>query len=158
MFGHFGKRRGSRMFDSGDLRLIVLGLIAEQSRHGYDIIRALKHRFRGAYSPSPGSIYPMMQMLEEQGLIAPRDIDGRRVFDITEAGLNHLSERAAELARIQEQVDRSAGPRDDSDLGREMSAFRHTLFHRMREGGMTEEQSRKLGAILKTAREAIEKL
>src|SRR5690606_14355271 len=59
--GPFGGRRGPRMFDSGALRLVVLGLIAEEPRHGYDIIKALEAKFQGAYSPSPGAIYPMLQ-------------------------------------------------------------------------------------------------
>ena len=158
MFSHFGRRRGARMFDSGALRLVVLGLIAEQSRHGYDIIRALTDRFQGAYRPSPGSIYPMLQMLEAAGLIAAREAGGKRLYDITAAGLDHLSERAAELARIKEQLDASAGPLDGTDLRHEMMAFRKTLFHRMRRGGFAPEQSVKLAAILRQAREEIEKL
>ena len=57
------------MFDSGALRLLVLGLIAEEPRHGYDIIRDLRARFQGSYSPSPGSIYPILQQLAEAGLV-----------------------------------------------------------------------------------------
>ena len=65
-----GRRRGARMFDSGALRLVVLGLIAQEPRHGYDIIQAMSARFQGSYSPSPGAIYPMLRMLAEAGLIA----------------------------------------------------------------------------------------
>ena len=65
--GPFGGR-GNRMFDPGALRLVVLGLIAEEPRHGYDIIKALEANFQGAYSPSPGAIYPMLQMMEEADL------------------------------------------------------------------------------------------
>ena len=57
------------MFDPGALRLVVLGLIAEEPRSGYDIIKALEAKFQGAYSPSPGAIYPMLQMLEEADLV-----------------------------------------------------------------------------------------
>src|SRR3990170_1702763 len=68
MGGPFGRHRGGpfggrgpRMFDPGALRLVVLGLIAEEPRHGYDIIKALEAKFQGSYSPSPGAIYPMLQ-------------------------------------------------------------------------------------------------
>ena len=69
------RRARPRMFDPGALRLVVLGLIAEEPRHGYDIIKALEAKFQGAYSPSPGAIYPMLQMLEEADLVVSR---GRR--------------------------------------------------------------------------------
>jgi DNA-binding PadR family transcriptional regulator len=146
------------MFDSGALRLVVLGLIAEQSRHGYDIIRALKERFQGAYSPSPGSIYPMLQMLEEAGLVASREEGGKRLFAISEAGLSYLEENAAQLAKINAQLDDAAGPIGASSLGEAMAAFRSALFARMRGGSLTPEQAEKLRGILSTAREEIEKL
>ncbi len=66
-FGLFGPRR--RMFDQGDLRLVVLKLISEKPSHGYEIIKAVEDRLGGAYSPSPGIIYPTLTLLEEQGLI-----------------------------------------------------------------------------------------
>ena len=74
--GPFGGR-GPRMFDPGALRLVVLGLIAEEPRHGYDIIKALEAKFQGAYSPSPGAIYPMLQMLEEADLVSSQ-VDGNK--------------------------------------------------------------------------------
>src|SRR5215212_1448786 len=84
--GPFGGRRGSRMFDQGALRLVVLGLIAEEPRHGYDVIKALEERFAGTYSPSPGSIYPMLQMLEEADLVSSVMSGNKRLFSITDAG------------------------------------------------------------------------
>ena len=78
--GPFGGRRGPRMFDSGALRLVVLGLIAEEPRHGYDIIKALEAEFQGAYSPSPGAIYPMLQMMEEADLVTSTTTGNKRLF------------------------------------------------------------------------------
>src|SRR3712207_5975654 len=74
-FAGFGRRwrgfgRGERLFDRGDLKYVILDLLRARPRHGYDIIRALEDRFRGLYSPSPGSVYPTLQLLEDQGLVS----------------------------------------------------------------------------------------
>ena len=79
------------MFDAGALRLVVLGLIAEEPRHGYDIIKALEAKFQGAYSPSPGAIYPMLQMLEEADLVVSEADGNKRRYAITEQGKAYLA-------------------------------------------------------------------
>ncbi len=156
--GPFARKRGPRMFDAGALRLVVLGLIAEQSRHGYDIIRALKDRFQGAYSPSPGSIYPMLQMLADAGLVMASEEGGKRLYAITEAGLSYLEENAAQLAKINAQLDEAAGPIGASDIGAAIMRLRDTVFHRLRGGALTPEQAAKLREILAKAADEIEKL
>ena len=98
--GPFGGR-GPRMFDPGALRLVVLGLIAEEPRHGYDIIKALEAKFQGAYSPSPGAIYPMLQMLEEADLVVSETNGNKRLYSITEQGNAYLAEHADELVAHQ---------------------------------------------------------
>ena len=115
--GPFGRRRGARMFDSGALRLLVLGLIAEQPRHGYDIIRGLRARFQGSYSPSPGSIYPILQQLSEAGFIASTAHGLRRRFAVTEAGKAWLAEQSSELSAIKAQVDNAAAPIGEQAIG-----------------------------------------
>jgi len=110
--GPFGRWRGSRMFDSGALRLLVLGLIAEEPRHGYGIIRGLRARFQGSYSPSPGSIYPILQQLSEAGLVASSSHGPRRRFTVTEAGKAWLAEQSAELDAIKAQLDTDRRARD----------------------------------------------
>ena len=102
--GPFGGR-GPRMFDPGALRLVVLGLIAEEPRSGYDIIKALEAKFQGAYSPSPGAIYPMLQMLEEADLVASQAEGNKRLFSITEQGRAYLAEQAGR-AREDQCADR----------------------------------------------------
>lgn len=157
--GPFGGRsRGGRMFDSGALRLVVLGLIAEQPRHGYDIIRVLKERFHGAYSPSPGSIYPMLAMLEEAGLVAAREEGGKRLFGVTEAGLDYLAEHAAELARLRERMEEAAAPMGDAGLGEVLERFRSSLMQRLRPGALSADQMRALRELLERTRGEIDKL
>ncbi len=154
--GPFGGRRGGRMFDSGALRLVVLGLIAEQPRHGYDIIRALKDRFHGAYSPSPGSIYPMLQMLQDAGFATSRDEGGKRLISITESGLDYLAENAAELAKLRERMEQASAPMGDAGIGQTVAAFRSALMQRLRGGGLSPQQIEKIAAILKRAQADIE--
>lgn len=82
-----------RVFRSGDLRLVVLALIAERPRHGYDLLKAIEEQFAGTYAPSPGSIYPTLTLLEDLGQI--RDVatgEDRRLFQLTEAGRRFLDE------------------------------------------------------------------
>ncbi len=155
--GPFGGR-GPRMFDSGALRLVVIGLIAEEPRHGYDIIKALEARFQGAYSPSPGAIYPMLQMLEEADLVASATTGNKRLYTITDAGRTYLDENRAELDKINAQLDQASGDIRQSALGEELHALRHALFTRLRSGELTLEQSDKLRAILQKARQDIEGL
>ena len=155
--GPFGGR-GPRMFDPGALRLVVLGLIAEAPRHGYDIIKALEARFSGAYSPSPGSIYPMLQMLEEADLVSSAAEGNKRLYTITDAGRAYLAENAAELARIQAQLDEASGDIRHSALSEEVMALRMTVFRRLRHGALTPEQADEARRILRAAREALDRL
>ena len=88
--GHLGRHRGGRVgrfLEHGDLRFIVLALIAEQPRHGYELIKELEDRTGGAYRPSPGVIYPTLSLLEDEGLIqAAAGETARKLFEPTEAG------------------------------------------------------------------------
>jgi DNA-binding PadR family transcriptional regulator len=155
--GPFGGR-GSRMFDSGALRLVVLGLIAEEPRHGYDIIKALETRFHGAYSPSPGAIYPMLQMMEEADLVVSQASGNKRLYTITEAGRAYLKENQADLDRINEQLDEASGDIQGIALGEAFRTLRRSLFRRMRSGELSAEQARRIVEILKRAGDDIDGL
>ncbi len=156
--GPFGGRRGARMFDQGALRLVVLGLIADEPRHGYDIIKALEEKFAGAYSPSPGSIYPMLQMLEEADLVSSETSGNKRLFSLTEAGRAYLKENEADLRRINEQMEESSGLAGMASLGLELKELTRSLFGRLREGSLTAEQAEKARAILAKARQDLDAL
>ncbi|MDK9695712.1 MAG: PadR family transcriptional regulator [Siculibacillus sp.] len=156
--GPFARRRGRRVFDSGALRLVVLGLIGEEPRHGYDLIKGLKERFQGAYAPSPGAIYPMLQLLEEAGLVTSEVHGLKRRYTITRAGRAYLEESREELDRIRAQIDEAAAPIGEVAIGEAIREFRAALYARMRRGTLGEDQARRLRAILTEAREKIEKL
>lgn len=77
----------------GDIRFALLELLAEQPRHGYDLIKELERRFGGFYRPSPGSVYPTLQLLEDEGHLTSETVEGKRVYTITDSGRQLLSER-----------------------------------------------------------------
>jgi DNA-binding PadR family transcriptional regulator len=155
--GPFGGR-GPRMFDPGALRLVVLGLIAEEPRHGYDIIKALEARFQGAYSPSPGAIYPMLQMLEEADLVSSTTTGNKRLYTITGEGRAYLEENKAELDKINAQLDEASEEISGVALGAEMRALRWTVFSGLRSGSLTAEQAEKAREILRKARRDLDDL
>ncbi|MGE3307979.1 MAG: PadR family transcriptional regulator [Rhizobiaceae bacterium] len=146
------------MFDPGALRLVVLGLIAEEPRHGYDIIKALEAKFQGAYSPSPGAIYPMLQMLEEADLVVSETTGNKRLYSITAQGRAYLADHSEELARIHEQMQEASGEAGGVALGEEIRALRWTVFKLIRGGSLTPEQAKKARDILQAARRGLSEL
>ena len=88
----------SPVFRHGSLRLYLLRLLDEEPRHGYEVIRLLRDRFMGVYSPSPGTIYPRLARLEDAGLVTHDDVDGRKVYRITEKGREEIRARLDDLA------------------------------------------------------------
>ncbi len=97
----------ARMFGHGDLKFVVLSLLAEKPRHGYEIIRELEARFGGAYSPSPGTVYPTLSLLEDLGYARAVAEDGstRKVFEITDEGRTYLEENRPLVDEIFGRVD-----------------------------------------------------
>jgi len=89
--GPFGERRRQRR---GDVKFVLLELVNEQPRHGYELIKALEERSAGFYRPSPGLVYPTLQLLEDEGSVTSQMTDDKRIYTITEAGKRILNERA----------------------------------------------------------------
>ncbi|HKY82209.1 MAG TPA: PadR family transcriptional regulator [Sphingobium sp.] len=106
--GGFGGGRGGgrrRLFGNDALKLILLKLIADNPRHGYDLIREIQNLSGEAYAPSPGVVYPTLTLLADMGLIAEQPGEGsRKLFAITEAGLAHLADNAAPAAEALERL------------------------------------------------------
>ena len=99
--GHGGRGMRRRMFDSGHLRLVILDLIGETPRHGYDVIKALEARCGGLYSPSPGVVYPTLSLLEDQGFVTVDVSAGnKKRYTVTDEGRAHLAENQAFLNAI----------------------------------------------------------
>jgi DNA-binding PadR family transcriptional regulator len=100
--GPFG---GGRMFDQGHLKYVILGLLAEKPRHGYEIIKEIEEKFGGMYSPSPGTVYPTLTMLEDLGYarVMPEP-SGKKVYEITDEGRAHLAENKPLMDDILEKI------------------------------------------------------
>lgn len=100
-----GGGRGGRFFDHGELRHVLLALLGEQPRHGYDIIREIEHRTGGAYCPSPGVIYPTLQLLEDVGYAVPATgAVARNSYQITPAGRDFLHQNSALVGDIMSRM------------------------------------------------------
>jgi DNA-binding PadR family transcriptional regulator len=91
-------------FQKGDLKYVILDLLKEKPRHGYEIIRELEGLSHGLYTPSPGAVYPTLQMLEEMGYATAVERDGRKVYTITEEGLDFLVERKDSADEVRSQM------------------------------------------------------
>jgi DNA-binding PadR family transcriptional regulator len=106
----------SPVFRHGGLRLYLLKLLDESPRHGYEVIRLLQDRFMGVYAPSPGTIYPRLARLEEEGLVTHDEADGRKVYRITDKGREELHLRLDDLNELEEEITASV-----RDIAREVT-------------------------------------
>ncbi len=97
----------SPVFGHGRLRLYLLKLLDEAPRHGYEVIRLLQDRFMGVYSPSPGTIYPRLARLEEEGLLTHDEEDGRKIYRITDKGREEINRRMDELDDLEREITES---------------------------------------------------
>ncbi|MDT0301557.1 PadR family transcriptional regulator [Streptomonospora wellingtoniae] len=113
----------STIFGHGRLRLYLLKLLDESPRHGYEIISLLRDRFLGVYSPSPGTIYPRLSRLEEEGLVTHEEVDGRKVYRLTDKGREELHSRSADIDDLEREITDSV--RDVAEAVRE--DVRHTI-------------------------------
>ena len=160
--GGRGPGRGRRMFDGGELRLVLLGLIAEQPRHGYDLIREIEARTGGAYAPSPGVVYPTITMLDDMGMIEERKAEGaKKQFAVTSAGEALLAERAEEVAALFARLAEVGAERQRTDGGpirRAMSNLRQVLHQRLNEDDIDADRLHEVAALLDEAAQKIERL
>src|SRR3954470_11994509 len=133
--GRGGGRRRGRMFESGELRLVLLRLISEQPRHGYDLIRAIEELTGGEYAPSPGVVYPTLTLLQDMGLIEEAAVEGpRKPFQFADDGRAHLAEREEEVEALFERL-RDLKPREEQTagpaIGRAVKNLMTALSHRV---------------------------
>jgi DNA-binding PadR family transcriptional regulator len=105
----------SPVFRHGRLRLYLLKLLDDAPKHGYEVIRLLQDRFMGVYAPSPGTIYPRLARLEEEGLVTHDEVEGKKVYRLTEKGRAEIRERVDDLAELEEEITESV-----RDIAREV--------------------------------------
>lgn len=155
-------RSRRRMFDGGELRLVLLKLIAEQPRHGYDLIREIEELTHGAYAPSPGIVYPTLTLLVDMDFIAQQPGEGsKKLFAATAAGEAHLAENAEQvdalMARLAELGEARARG-DRSSVRRAMGNLRQVLMHRLSEGDMPDETIHRIVSLIDETSQKIERL
>ena len=159
--GSGGGRRG-RVFDSGELKLVLLKLIEEAPRHGYDLIREIEERTGGAYAPSPGVIYPTLTLLGDMGLIEEAKSDGaKKQFAITEAGSAELAAKAETVTALLNRMLAMGEQRaktDGAPIRRAMGNLRAVLQNRLSGDDVTAETLHDVAAILDEAAQKIERL
>jgi DNA-binding PadR family transcriptional regulator len=159
----FGRGGGGRrrMFDGGELRLVLLKLIADKPRHGYDLIRAIEERTGGAYAPSPGIVYPTLTMLSDMGLIEEQSAEGaRKQFAITPEGTTHLAEHDAEVTAMLARLDALGAMRERTDavpIRRALHNLRSVLQSRLGEG-LDKDRMHDAAALIDEAARKIERL
>lgn len=151
-----GPGRGRRMFGPGDLRLVLLALIEQEPRHGYDLIKAIETAFGGAYAPSPGVVYPNLSMLSDEGLIAGVESGGKQVFSLTDAGKAWLDENRAAVDGVMQRMALAARRVSGEHAPEVVREAFHTLRHAvaMKPGGWSEPETAKVvEALMKAVRE-----
>jgi DNA-binding PadR family transcriptional regulator len=159
----FGPSDGrDRPFGRGDLKYVILDLLKEQPRHGYDIIRALEDRMRGRYRPSPGSVYPTLQMLEDLGYVTSTQQEGKRVYAITDSGLQYLQDGSSAVDDIRSRLAanwEAASRPEVADVMHELQMLGRGLVRQWRHGALRDPaRLTQLREIVATARHQVEAL
>lgn len=153
-----GRRRG-RVFERGDLKFMILNLLEEKPMHGYEVMQRLEEETAGFYSASPGSVYPVLQMLQDEGLLRSSEIEGKRVYEMTEAGRDYLRrhrDRAEGIAdRVNDFCDAFSG-RAVGDVTRSFARLAQVSFERATELAGDPEAMAGLREILEEAARSVE--
>lgn len=149
-----GRRGGGRMFGHGDLKLLLLSLIEQQPRHGYELIRTIEEMFHGQYTPSPGAIYPTLSMLEDMGYAQVESAAGnRKLYGITDAGRAFLDENRAAVdaatARTEHSANMAAKMAAPMVVRKAMHALKHALL--MRGTVWNKAEAQRVAAIMERA-------
>ncbi|QDZ09093.1 PadR family transcriptional regulator [Sphingomonas panacisoli] len=160
--GGRGEGRSRRMFDGGELRLVLLKLIADEPRHGYDLIREIEGLTGGAYAPSPGVVYPTLTMLDDMGFIAQQQSEGaKKAFAITDAGTAELDANKelvdtliARLTSLGEERQKT----DSTSVRRAMGNLREVLVNRLRSGDVDDDVLHQVVGLIDEAAQKIERL
>ncbi len=150
---------GFRVFDRGDLKYVILKLLSKKPMHGYEVMRALEAESGGCYSASPGSVYPTLQMLEDQGYVSSEEQEGKKVYSITEEGRAFLNENGDLvddiLDRVSEFTDRFFRS-EMRDLTRSFRKLAQATFERGVRWAETPDELQKVIEILERAAREIE--
>ena len=149
-FGHRGRMR------RGDVRWAVLAILQDGPKHGYEIIRGLEERSGGRWRPSPGSVYPTLQLLQDEGLLRGEDRDGKRVYELTDEGRAELKDREDRAGGAAPWDAGGFDPEPYAKLGQSLAAVAGAMRQVMSEG--SGEQIQRAEEILRDARRQLYEL
>lgn len=159
---HRRRERRGRMFGQGELRLALLALIAEQPAHGYELIKQIEEMTGGAYAPSPGAVYPTLQMLADEGQIEESQAEGaKKPFAATDAGRAELEDRKDEVEELMRRLGRHATRAErmrSPDLFRAMGNLGTVLKNRARSGKLDERTINEIVDMIDEMAKRIERL
>ncbi len=154
-----GHHRRRRVFRRGDLKYMVLGLLEEQPMHGYEVMQRLEEESGGFYSASPGSVYPVLQMLEDQGYVRGEERDGKKVYSITAEGKAFLHEhrdRVEDVSGRVEDLGSMFGGRGMGDLTRTFVRLAQASFEGALDAAGDPEKVAALREVLERATREVE--
>ncbi len=157
-FGHgFGGGR-ERLFEGGDVRLVVLKLLSEQPSYGYQLIKTMEQRLAGGYTPSAGVIYPTLTLLEEEGLTSSSTENSKKVYSVTAEGLQFIEankERLSELFERMDEASRGFQRGRSPEIMRAFVELRSAVVVRLRSGNASPELTKKIAEAIRAAAKAI---
>lgn len=157
---HRGGRHHGRIFDYGELRLLILAMIAEQPRHGYELIKVIEERFGGSYTPSPGVIYPTLSWLDDMGYAAVDEEAGRKRYRVTGEGEAFLAanRKAADALLTRVGPDAGGGAANvPAPLVRAMENLKLAMRLRLKRGPIDDPAAQGIAAALDAAAQAVER-
>lgn len=147
------------MFEAGEIKFVILRLLKEKPRHGYEIIKALEERMAGCYTPSPGTVYPTLQMLEDQGYVRSSEASGKKVYEITAEGEKYLEEHRDLLDEIVDRVRDTVRDFTGGAIGElqgEFARLARSTFRNAWRRGPDDPAVRRVAEILKRSADEIE--
>src|SRR5688572_6170650 len=159
-WGFRGGRSRRQWFGAGDMKYVILKLLKDKPRHGYEVMKELEEQLHGCYSASPGTVYPTLQWLEDEGLVRAKDVEGKKVYEITDLGVKFLEEHRDVVDdifdRVKDAVDEVLGG-GMGDLNRAMGTLMRSAY---RSGWRSKDDAvrRKISEILKRAAQEIDGL
>jgi len=154
----FGENARERLFDSGELRLVILQLLAEKPSYGYEIIKAIEERLSGGYAPSPGVVYPTLTLLEEEGYAVSSAEGSKKLYTVTEQGAEYLKTNQATVKAIFgriEQAGKIFGRGRSPQIMRALMNLKFALKIRASQGNLSPEQTRKITEAIDAAAKVI---
>jgi DNA-binding PadR family transcriptional regulator len=167
-FGREGFGRGfggggrERMFDQGELRLVLLQLLEEKPSYGYELIKTIEEKLAGGYAPSPGVVYPTLTMLEEEGLATVSTSEtGKKVYTLTDAGHEYLKTNQHKVQEIRDRLEHAGQRFERGRSPQIMRAFmnlREAVMGRVTREGLTAEQVKKIAEAIDSAARAVDEV